>query len=149
MGYDGEDGRVFSFPGNVPRATLVAQVARELDCDFTALTAVVRYARPMSRQEVWDDAGREAWLDEWKLDNGVGFYFDTNDYRYDGILANGEPAPCDVAVPSSALKKAELPDVRHPPDDWELPQRCAMIQYVDDPNGTYPTEVERVLVVEA
>lgn len=109
MGYDCEDGCILSFDGSTPRATLVAYVANEMGCDFTDLSAVVRYARPLSRQEVWDSGGSEGWA----------------------LMRDLESAPAE------------------PPEDWVLSENASIVQFVDDPNGDYPTQVERVLVVEA
>jgi len=150
LGYDGDlEGAVLSFSGSTPRATLVASVARELDVGFTDLVAVVRYARPMTRQEVWDDSGREGWLDQWMHDNGVGYYFQTNSYHYDMVMADGSARVPGDDTEARDLKQAFLPEAKEPPPDWQ-PDRCyATIKFVDDPNGDYPTQVERVLVVEA
>lgn len=147
--HDELEGAIISFDGSVPRATLVSQAANELSVGFTDLTARVRYARPLTRQEVWDDSGRDGWLDTWMHENRVGYYFDTKDYRYDCILADGSPRPVNVQIPATALKKAEVPEAKEPPEDWDLPENAAIIQFVDDPAGDYPTTVERVLVVDA
>jgi len=132
---------------STPRATLMKQVANELGIGFTDVTAHVRYARCLTRQEVWDNSGRDGWLDQWLHDNKVGYYFDTKDYRYDCIMADGSPRP-NVQVPSAMLKKAEIPEAKEPPEDWVLPENAAMIEFVD-PTVEHPTPVERVLVINA
>lgn len=54
------------------RGQAVAWFARELGEDITAVRVWKRYVRPLTRGEVWDDYGREAWEQRRDLDADEG-----------------------------------------------------------------------------
>ena len=58
--YDGEmTGVIVAADGHVKRATAIGRVASELDCDFVDLIARVVCVRSLTREEAWEDYGRE------------------------------------------------------------------------------------------
>lgn len=129
-GHDELEGTITPYGPGVHRAAVQRRFANEVGVGFEEVRCVVRYARPLTYQEVWDERGRERWLDDWMEQNGVFYNLRRNQHTAHGRFI-------------------QVPDPPHePPPDWQPAEEDPVFQIVTDPNGSYPTEVERVLVCE-
>lgn len=119
---DGIEGSVV-VASRMPRATAISHFARELGVTFKEVKCETTYARLLTRQDVWDDYGRDRFEDD---------LIDEDEMKFDSSSPSGW-----------RWKSTEEPVVfeetpAEPPEDWEPREedpawsRCKQ----DDPGAT-------------
>lgn len=94
-----------------PRASAIRFFASELGCDFADVRCTTRYIRARTRQEVWDEQGRDRWDDDYLDEHHIEIKWQPEKKDTDEEW---------IHVDADSGERVELPDSpTHPPEDWE------------------------------
>lgn len=121
--FEGSEDNVYIFDArHNKRATVQRWAADELGMDFREMRCVKRYIRLLTRQELWNDYGRDRGFEAKLFQAAYGYYFTSAGYGPEGWY-------CDITkrrVPSTKIETLREP--ARVPDDWnptsDMPGFC-------------------------
>jgi hypothetical protein len=126
-GYD-ESSEELIQHGHEGRAAFQRRAASYLGVAFGDVAALRRYARILTRQEMWDSHGRDYARDVRVMELGMGWYFSrssdlrpgaTDGWYYDGIdPVDGYIRP---ALPGHVAELEAIDSTATVPTDWSVP----------------------------
>jgi hypothetical protein len=127
-----EDGESWLFDARRwSRVAAHRHAVDEVGTDFNQMSSLRRYIRIFTRQEAWDDWGKDYERDWRQMEAKIGWYFGHSDaarlgsgegYYYDTMRPDGTWE----RVPQEVIDACEPPD--HVPDDWQ-PRQDSFVAY--------------------
>lgn len=126
-GYD-EPSEELIQHGHGGRAAFQRYAASYMGVNFEDISALRRYARIFTRQEMWDSRGRDRARDKRAMELGMGWYFahssdlrpgSTEGWYYDGI--DPEDGYIRPALPGHIAELEAIDALSTVPTDWSLP----------------------------